>query len=736
MVHAIREQIPGGQPGLLRKIDKIRELVHAAKRDPAFREATVGVVRKVRERDWSGEIGAITRFVRDRVRFTQDPYDSDGLELFVDPRLLIQQALGGTAAEDCDGHVLLASAMLETIGHPTRYRVGGAAKHRYAHIWLDVLHPKRGWVPIELTRKNAAIGWDPSSRFPHTETYPSEAATMGQLGALYFNVPSRANYGFYGMDVSGLGAADLAGFSRYLKPKRLLKYATAGLTDSKFRKKYGKYILGGAAAVAVPFVFPALLPAIGGGASSLFGGLFGAGGAAGAGSIFGGSEALFGGAAGAGGGGFMAGAGGFLSKLLPGILPGLMGGGRQMQQPALGARPMMMGQSVLPAGATSYGAQFNQAMARAGLVPGGLPQLQIPQQLMPAGFDAQSFMQNLQRYYAQAQQYLPQAQKIGAQIEKFTDTNPFRFLDRFGVRGLGWLPRDSRMAEYPGKTYEEAWRWIHKTWFPMIAAEAKKQGIWSPPPFNVWRTERLRTMPDVLADYPARAGEPEGGESAFVRDWGVHNLELHPAYMLALVTWTLEKNPEFKSQPPTGTYQTSFGLRAKWLLKRMTQAHEALWNLSHQNKAAAAQKKIEDAAAAARKKEVDAANELRRKALEEAEKERKRLEGLTEIEKAKEQAKDAEEQRRLEAEQLKKELAHKKEMDRLARSGATAAELEQERERRRQELVFYGPQLPSRPPIYGPPVAPPAPPAAPAISPTMMMAGGGLLLLVLMMGRK
>lgn len=174
---ATLERIPDGRPGLLAKVRKIRELVESAKRDPNFRAAAARLVDHVAEKDHDGEIGAVTDFVRGAIRYLRDPYAHGGLELFTTPQALFRDALRGTAIGDCDDHVLLESALLEVLGYPTRYRVGGLPPDHYRHIWIEAKHPGRGWLAIELTKKDRPVGWDPSAKFPLTETFESGQLT-------------------------------------------------------------------------------------------------------------------------------------------------------------------------------------------------------------------------------------------------------------------------------------------------------------------------------------------------------------------------------------------------------------------------------------------------------------------------------------------------------------------------------------------------------------------------------
>jgi len=169
------EQIPYGAPGLAVKVARLRQLVRSARADPAFRGRVAALVRRVPEKDADGEIGAVSAFVRRRVRYLRDPV---AVEFFQAPQILLGQALAGHAQGDCDDLTALGAAMLESIGYPTRFRVGALAPDVYGHVWLDVLHPRKGWLAVDDTAKGKRVGWDPSDRFPFTETYD----TMGSLG--------------------------------------------------------------------------------------------------------------------------------------------------------------------------------------------------------------------------------------------------------------------------------------------------------------------------------------------------------------------------------------------------------------------------------------------------------------------------------------------------------------------------------------------------------------------------
>jgi len=176
------ENIPSGAPGLAHKARRIRELVERAKRDPNFRSQTAGLLRNIQEKDHLGEINTLIEFVRSRVRYMRDPWSPGGLELFTDARTLLRDALKGRASGDCDDHVILASALLETAGYETRYPVGADGPEDYRHIWLEVLHPQSGWISADLTTKEQEIGWDPGPAYHHVETHTGKGDDDMTLG--------------------------------------------------------------------------------------------------------------------------------------------------------------------------------------------------------------------------------------------------------------------------------------------------------------------------------------------------------------------------------------------------------------------------------------------------------------------------------------------------------------------------------------------------------------------------
>ncbi|HKE01142.1 MAG TPA: transglutaminase-like domain-containing protein [Planctomycetota bacterium] len=154
----LRDLPAGGRASLDAKLAVARELVDQGKLDPHFREIVSGALREIPERDADGEIAALLDFVRSRVRFQRDPA---GVELFADPLATL-----ATGAGDCDDQAILLAAALECAGYATRFEVGGeSSSGPFSHIWLSVLNPRRGWVSLDPSRREAPVGWRPRA-FP------------------------------------------------------------------------------------------------------------------------------------------------------------------------------------------------------------------------------------------------------------------------------------------------------------------------------------------------------------------------------------------------------------------------------------------------------------------------------------------------------------------------------------------------------------------------------------------
>lgn len=204
-MRALRETIPDGTAGLQVKLQRARALVDQARGDPRFRGLALQLVQGVPERDWQGEIGAVSRFVR-RTRYTRDPL---GVELFTDARPLASAIVQRSplAAGDCDDFAILGASLLESLGHETRFQVGGfdvgSADPSWAHIWLQVRKPGGGWQTVDDTAKMQPLGWDPAPRFDVTMS--ARASSRSQQPRLCYGGSSPMQGSLQGFSLKKLG---------------------------------------------------------------------------------------------------------------------------------------------------------------------------------------------------------------------------------------------------------------------------------------------------------------------------------------------------------------------------------------------------------------------------------------------------------------------------------------------------------------------------------------------------
>lgn len=102
------------------------------------RQLVAGLPQKARLR----EAKVIHAFVRDRVRYVRDPR---GVETITTPEKMLELMTG-----DCDDKSILCAALLEAIGHPTRFVAVGVEAGRFTHVYPEVRIGQR-WIALECT---------------------------------------------------------------------------------------------------------------------------------------------------------------------------------------------------------------------------------------------------------------------------------------------------------------------------------------------------------------------------------------------------------------------------------------------------------------------------------------------------------------------------------------------------------------------------------------------------------
>lgn len=120
----------------------MRQLVHAGKKNPLVLLTARRLVAGLQQKDYVGEVRAIHEFVRDHIRYVKDPR---GVETLHTPEKLLELKQG-----DCDDKSILAAALLESLGHPTRFIACGMKPDIFQHVYVET-KVRDKWIGLETT---------------------------------------------------------------------------------------------------------------------------------------------------------------------------------------------------------------------------------------------------------------------------------------------------------------------------------------------------------------------------------------------------------------------------------------------------------------------------------------------------------------------------------------------------------------------------------------------------------
>lgn len=150
-----RVALPGGQRG----IDAtVAEMAKAAMGQygagsAKIRSLTLDVIRAagVTEKDQPAEVRAVHKWVQGHLRYVRDPV---WYEFVTFPETLAFDQADG----DCDDHSVLESAMLGSIGIPTRFVTFSFRGGSPSHVALQAL-VAGAWIPLDPIVKDKPAGW-------------------------------------------------------------------------------------------------------------------------------------------------------------------------------------------------------------------------------------------------------------------------------------------------------------------------------------------------------------------------------------------------------------------------------------------------------------------------------------------------------------------------------------------------------------------------------------------------
>lgn len=147
--------LSSGQAGTAETLKIMVDLARKYRRDPGIIQLARDLVHSLPQYDRMGELQVLHAFVRDAIRYTNDP---EGMELVQTPRATLEMRTG-----DCDDKATLLATLLSSIGRRSRFvAIGFTALGPYTHVLVEALQKDRGWMPLE-TIKNVAAGWGPTN---------------------------------------------------------------------------------------------------------------------------------------------------------------------------------------------------------------------------------------------------------------------------------------------------------------------------------------------------------------------------------------------------------------------------------------------------------------------------------------------------------------------------------------------------------------------------------------------
>lgn len=143
-------RIPDGVDGTKATLKIMRQFVREYKRSLPVRELALSLIRDLPgHKNWVGQIKRIHHFVQKRIQYVRD---IRGIETVQTPLVTIQTGQG-----DCDDQSVLLAALLESIGHPTRFV---AIKQNrfgpFVHVYTETKIGSK-WYPLETTEQMPAF---------------------------------------------------------------------------------------------------------------------------------------------------------------------------------------------------------------------------------------------------------------------------------------------------------------------------------------------------------------------------------------------------------------------------------------------------------------------------------------------------------------------------------------------------------------------------------------------------
>lgn len=135
--------LPDGDAGTRVTLREMGTLVKQYKLDPEIYTLARQLTANLPQKDWPGEVRALTYFVRDRIRYINDPL---GVQALQTPTVTLSLKAG-----NCANKSILLGALLASTNHPVQFAATRILndtdyRHVFVRTWIG-----RTWQNLETT---------------------------------------------------------------------------------------------------------------------------------------------------------------------------------------------------------------------------------------------------------------------------------------------------------------------------------------------------------------------------------------------------------------------------------------------------------------------------------------------------------------------------------------------------------------------------------------------------------
>lgn len=143
--------IPDGIRGIKATLAYMSGFVREGKTNPKIRGMATQLTMPIGQRNFTAEAKAQFQFVRDNIRYLGDITD---VETIQSPQVTLDNRAG-----DCDDKSTLLAALLESIGHKTRFVAVGFRAGQIDHVYVETIIGDK-WIAADATEP-VEFGWYP-----------------------------------------------------------------------------------------------------------------------------------------------------------------------------------------------------------------------------------------------------------------------------------------------------------------------------------------------------------------------------------------------------------------------------------------------------------------------------------------------------------------------------------------------------------------------------------------------